>query len=58
MPHHLAHYRKALVAAVTAIATIVSLGLAHGSARDWLIVALSVAGACGVYATPNTLEPH
>jgi hypothetical protein len=49
----LARYRKFAVAAAGAVAGIVSLNLAHGTAQTWLVGLLAAASALGVYATPN-----
>lgn len=49
----LARYRKFLVAAVTVLAQVVSLGVAQGTVQNWLVIALAAAGALGVYAVPN-----
>jgi hypothetical protein len=46
-------YRKFLVAAVTVLAQIVSLNMAHGTVQNVLVIVLAVAGAFGVYAVPN-----
>ena len=49
----MARYRKCLVAAATVLAQVVSLGVAHGTAQNWLVIVLAAAGAFGVYAVPN-----
>ena len=49
----LARYNKFAVAAVGAVAAIVSLNLVHGTAQTWLVGLLAAASALGVYATPN-----
>ena len=46
-------YRKFLVAAVTVLAQIVSLNVAHGTVQNVLVIVLAAAGALGVYAVPN-----
>jgi hypothetical protein len=48
-----ARYRKFVVAAAGAVATLISLNLVHGTAQTWLVSLLAAASALGVYATPN-----
>lgn len=44
---------KFLVGAITAVlVTLSQLGL-HGTAQQWVTVAVAVLGAIGVYLTPN-----
>ena len=49
-------YRKCLVAAVTVLAQMVSLNVAHGTVQNVLVIVLAVAGAFGVYAVPNAVQ--
>lgn len=53
-PARLAEYRKTATA-------VVALGITYatafyGSTNKWVVIAIAVAGALGVYAVPN--EPH
>jgi hypothetical protein len=50
---NLAEARKAVVAAVGAVAELVSLGVLHGTALTVATSIISIATAVGVYRTPN-----
>jgi hypothetical protein len=47
--------RKALVAALGAVASLVSLGVLPSPYQEIALAVLAVATAAGVYAIPNTL---
>jgi hypothetical protein len=57
MTINLSTIRKALVAATTVAAELIALGVLHGTALTTTQIALSVAGAIGVYAVPNARGP-
>lgn len=49
----MARYSKFLVALSTALATVLTVGLATGTAAKIVTVAITFIGALGVYAVPN-----
>lgn len=49
----LARYRKAIAAAVGALAEIVALGVLPEQYQSWATTLIAVATAAGVYAVPN-----
>src|SRR5690348_14422610 len=52
-----AYYRKGLVAGVGAVTELLSLGVLHGTAREWATAILAVVTAAGVTAVPNGPKP-
>lgn len=47
------NYRKFLVALATLLANLLALGLVPAEAQPYVITALNVLGAFGVYRLPN-----
>ena len=53
----MAHYRKFLVALLTALVTATTLGLLPAPYDQWVPVLVAFAGALGVYAVRNQPAP-